>query len=443
MFSVAYKRYALANLFVVYTVSGLDIGLLTILLQPIKEDLRISDTQIGILTGIAFALFNTTLGLPIARWADRGNRVTLTALASGLWGLSLMSCLFVTSYPQLLLARVVAAIVGSGVAAPTYSLLGDYFPDPAERVRAMYIYQAAAPVTVLVSNALGGWLNELYGWRMTFFIMGAPAILLALLIQWTLIEPRTQARSTRDASLRRLPPFKEVLATIWLQPSCRHLMIALTVLFTMSDGLGPWYAAFMMRSHGMGTAELGAWMGSAIGLGGLLGTLLGRFAIGHWFGRTARGQMRLAAGAIAATTPFFLIFLTVPNGHLALIALLPQVLVISVFFTPVWALLQRLVPETMRATVFMGMTLFASFIGMGIGPQIVGTLSDLLSHALGAESLRYAMLVVSFLGLWASYHFWRLSQTIEADLINAERSLLPVDQATQEFAAVTCTDRAR
>src|ERR1700688_3910421 len=131
--SIVRRRYTLAVMMTVYLFSVADRGLITLLLQPIKDDMHLSDTQLGFLTGIAFALFYATLGLPIARWADRGNRVTITSIAIGLWGLTVMLCLFVTNFFQLVCARIAAAVGEAGCTPPTYSLVGDYFPRPEER----------------------------------------------------------------------------------------------------------------------------------------------------------------------------------------------------------------------------------------------------------------------------------------------------------------------
>jgi predicted MFS family arabinose efflux permease len=287
----------------------------------------------------------------------------------------------------------------------------------------MYVYQAAGPVTSLGSLLLAGWLNELYGWRLTFFLVGVPGLILAGLVKWTLVEPRSHAgRAYIQAP--PAPPLKAVLAVMWGQQSCRHLTIALIVLFTMGQGLAPWYAAFMIRSHGMGTAELGVLMGLALGLGGLAGILVGSYVMNRWFANSERGQMRMAAWAVASLTPFFVAFLLIPEKHLALAALTPQVFIINAFLTPVWVLLQRLVPDGMRATVYMTMLMLAYLIGMGIGPQVVGILSDLLKPTLGMESLRYAMLIVSLLGVWAAYHFFRVARTIDKDLSSVAHGIL-------------------
>src|SRR5258708_3803765 len=204
-----YRWYVLGILTLVYTLNYVDQGLMGLLLQPIKDDLHLSDTRLGFITGIAFALFYATLGLPIARWADRGNRVTITSIAIGLWGATVMLSLFVTTFFQLVFARVAAAVGESGCMPPTYSLVGDYFPAAAERTRAMSIYWLGSPVAVLVSFIVGGQLNEIYGWRTTFFLGGAPALLVAGLVKMTIREPR--ARASRLAVKGRQLPLVDIL----------------------------------------------------------------------------------------------------------------------------------------------------------------------------------------------------------------------------------------
>jgi MFS family permease len=407
----------------IYTINLLDRFSMGLLLQPIKEDLRLSDTQLGFLTGIAFGFFYATFGLPIARWADRGNRVTIASLAIGLWSLTVMGCLFVGNFFQLALARMAAAVGESGCKPPTYSLVGDYFPRPAERTRAMSVFWLGSPMATLISFIVGGWLNELYGWRMTFFLMGIPGLLLAVLVRFTLVEPRLLQGS---AGIQGRPPpaLKSVLKTLWYRRSCRHLTIALILFFTMGFGLTPWNTAFMMRSHGMGSAELGLWMGALVSLGGIIGVLLGGYVANRWFAGNERGQMRMSALTVASSVPFYVAFLTLPQKHLALIMLLPLMLVFNLFVAPTYALMQRLVPDEMRATMMAVIMLLYNLIGMGIGPQVVGILSDLLKPVVGGDSLRYAMLSMSFVALWSAYHFWQAGRTVRDDLelfANGER----------------------
>lgn len=436
MFSVAYNRYVLTVMTAVYVLNQIDRGLMILLLQPIKDDLGLSDTQLGFVTGIAFALFYATLGIPIARWADRGDRSTISSLTIGLWGLTVMACVFVTNYSQLVLVRIAAAIGESGGKPPTYSLLGDYFPEATARTRAMSIYMMGGPLAVLASFIVGGWLNELYGWRATFFLMGIPGVILAILVKSTITEPRARNgyRQEKPASTLRT-----VLITLWRQRSLRHLCLALTVIYTIAQGMAPWYAAFMVRSHGMGTRELGIWLGLSISLGGCAGALTGGYVASRWFRGNERGQMRLSAVVVAMLMPCYLAFLTLPQKHAALIVLFPIMIAMFVFQGPVYALMQRLVVDEMRATMLAVVLMLANLIGMGVGPQVVGILSDLLRPLAGVESLRCAMLVMSFLALWAASHFWQAGRTVKADLLAVHRSSLPSNlPTTQPVIMASC-----
>jgi MFS family permease len=419
-FTAAYKRYVLCVLTAVYTLNFIDRNLMFLLLQPIKEDLQLSDTQLGFLTGIAFGLFYAVLGLPIARWADRGNRATITSIAIGLWGITVMSCMFVANFVQMMLARVAAAAGEAGCMPPTYSLLGDYFSKPTERIRSMAIYWLGAPLSALISLIVGGWLNERYGWRMTFLIMGLPALAMALIVKLTVTEPRTLAAPEQTVK-PIAPSMIRVLATLWQQRSTRHLGIAIVLHFAMSAGLAPWYAAFMMRSHGMGTADLGIWLGLIFGTSGIIGILAGGYVATRWFGDDERAQLRMSAILNALLVPCFWVFLLLPGKEQALLALLPLGLVFVFVNGPTFALMQRLVSNDMRATAMAVVMMLANLIGMGVGPQIVGILSDRLRPALGDDSLRYAMLSMSFVALWAAYHFWRAGRTVKEDLRNVQQ----------------------
>jgi MFS family permease len=414
MFTNVYRRYVLATLTLVYTLNSLDVPLMTLLLQPIKTELGLSDGQLGFLTGIAFALFYATLGVPIARWVDRGNRVTITSVAVGLWGAAVMLCVLVGSFGQLVLARMAAAVGASGSMPPTYSLLGDYFPAAAERTRAMAIYMLSGPLAPLISFVAGGWLNEHYGWRIALFAAGVPGILFAMLVRMTIREPRTIADVSNLP--RPVPPTAEVLATLWNQRATRHLTVAIILFYAEGLGLSPWVAAFMMRSHGMGTSDLGVWLGLIWGVGGIVGVLLGGHLSELWFAGDERRQMRLVALLTASLVPGYLLLLYVPRKEQALIVMVPLMMVANSVFGPTFALLQRLVVDEMRATALAIVMLLANLIGMGVGPQMVGTLSDLLVPFTGIDSLRYAMMTVSLLALCSAYHFWKVGKTVKADL---------------------------
>jgi MFS family permease len=447
MFSPAYKRYVLAALTTLFTVNLFDQGMVALLLQPIKEDLQLSDTQLGFLTGIAFALIYATVGIPLGRWADRGNRVTIISLTLGLWALTNMAFVLVTSFVQLLLLRIVAAVGDAGCKPLTYSLLGDYFPERAERTRAMYVWYLANPLAALISWMAAGWLNERYGWRLTFLAAGLLGWPLALLARWTLIEPRSRLDAAATSErLASVPPLRAVFALLWRQASCRHLALALILTSLVGYGVGTWQSAFMIRQHGIGTAELGVWMGLIGGGVGALSILLGRYVVGRWFAERDRAQMLLAAAALFSGAPIFLAFLISPTKQLSLIALMLQAVVFGAFMISPYVMLQRLVPDEMRATMLMVVLFLMNLIGMGIGPLIVGSLSDVLTAAGSDNGLRSAMMVMTMGYVCASYHFVRVAGSIDADLRQAtqgrNRGVGQGAPSSERADAVGCEDPA-
>lgn len=420
----AYKHYVLATLTAVYTFSMVDQSLIALLLQPIKQDLHLSDTELGVLTGTAFGLMYASLGIPFARWSDRGNRSAIAAAAISVWAAALMVCPFVKGFSQFVGARVAAAVGGAGSMPPTYSLVGDYFPESAERTRAMAAYMLANSLSFLLAFLAGGWLNERYGWRATFFLMGLPGLLLAGLVRLTVREPRRGAQhATRTLAP---PPIRYVLATLWQQRASRHLSVAIVLISILGLALAPWYAAFMIRSHGVGTAQAGVLLGVTLGVGSLTGIWLGGYVAGRWLAHDEPGQMRLLATMTAALVPCFALFLLLPSRLSALIVSVPLMAVLCCYFGPTFALMQRLVAEDMRSTTLAIVMLLGNLIGMGAGPLLVGTLSDLLRPRFGADSLRYAMLTVSLLALYVAYHFWRAGETVKRDLARVARHISPI-----------------
>jgi predicted MFS family arabinose efflux permease len=418
MSSSGYKRYVLGSLTLVFGLVYFDRFFMTLFLQPIKEDLHLSDTELGFLTGIAFGLFYATLGLPIARWADRGDRVTITAIALGLWGMAAGASLLVTNFAQLALVRVAAGVGEAGCMPPTYSLLGDYFPGASERTRAMTIYWLGAGLATLVGFSVGGWLGEHYGWRMAFLAIGVPGILVGGMVKVTVIEPRTYAKLAG----RRYPRMAQVLVSLCRQQSSRHLGLAVILLFALGQGLTPWYAAFLVRSHGMSTSEVGIWLGFIFGLGGISGILLGGYSAGRWLAGREQTQMRLSAVAISLLVPCFVMFLLAPQDVYALGALIPLGILFNCILGPAFALMQRLVKNEARATTLALVMLLANLVGMGIAPLAVGLLSDLLRVGLGTDSLRWAMLTVSLAVFWAAQQFWQGGKTVEEDILAIAQS---------------------
>lgn len=410
----AYRYYVLACMTALYMVNHLDRGLMILLLQPIKHDLQLTDTQLGLVTGISFAVFYSLLGIPAARWSDRGNRVTIAAVAVGFWGVVVMAYMAIGNFAQLALGRAAAAIGEAGGKPPTYSLVGDYFPEPAERTRAMAVYLSASSITSLVSFSLGGWLAETVGWRMTFLIMGVPGVLLAILVKLTVIEPRATA-GPDPISSPTASALRDVLALLIRHPSLRRLSLAVILLFVMSQGLGPWYAAYLIRAHGIGPAELGLWLALIFGLGALGGLAAGAFVAGRWF-RDERIQLRITAVTVALVLPLICLFVAARDKGLALAMLALMAVTLSSFLPPVYALLQRLAPDDMRATVLSVVMLFANLVGMGLGPLAVGAISDRVPLTFGITGLGWGLIALAGSALVSGAFFWRAGDVVHDDL---------------------------
>jgi len=410
-----HRYYVLAVLTLVYTLNFMDQNLLLLLLQPIKVELQLSDTQLGFVSGPAFGILYALMGLPFARWADRGSRTNIAAVAVALWGVMVMACFFVTRMSHLVLARIAAAVGAAGCMPPTYSLVGDYFPRPAERARAMTVYMSASSIASLFSLIVGGWLNELLGWRVALVVIGLPGLAAAVLVRATIKDP-TRASGAAASETRAGPSPLLAMVGVWNLGAFRHLALALILLYTMGSGLAPWYAAFIMRTYAIDTGELGVWLGLIFGLGGIAGTLFGGYVAGKWFPRDERAQMRMIAILIIAVVPCLYLFLFAPGKRQALFALVGVMVLFNSFFGPTFALLQRLVPNDLRATTLAAVMLAANLIGMGVGPQVVGALSDALSSVFRGESLRYAMMSFSLLGFWAAHHLWAIGRTVSRDL---------------------------
>jgi predicted MFS family arabinose efflux permease len=286
-------------------------------------------------------------------------------------------------------------------------LLGDYFPEPRERTRAMAVYMVANPASALIGFAAAGWLSERVGWRGTFGIIGIPGVLLAALVWFTVTEPRQRDAGWR-AERQSTPDLAMVLAALWKQRAARYLGVGIVLFTAAVQGLAPWFAAFMMRTHGMDTTELGVWLGGIFGFGGAVGMIVGGFGASYLFPANERAQMRACAAALVLLVPVGAAFLFAPTSKMALIWLVPFIAVSSALFGPCFSLLQTLVDANVRATTLALVLLVSNLVGMGMGPEIVGMLSDALRPSFGADSLRWAMFAITLTSLPGAYAFWRV-----------------------------------
>jgi predicted MFS family arabinose efflux permease len=383
-------------LFLVSTVSFMDRQILAILLEPIKRELGASDTQMGLLTGFAFVLFFALASVPIARAADRDSRRNIIAAALTFWSVMTMLSGGVTTFLQLAAARVGLGISEAAALPASQSMLSDLFPRD-RRTAPFALLAVAVPVGTMLAFTMGGIVNAAIGWRMTLVALGAPGLLLALVLLWTIREPQRGASEAQSDDGRQYS-LSDTVGYLWSLRSLRYLAAGASLnLFAASAKL-VWSAPFLSRVHGMSTDEAGAWLGMTTGVGGIAGILLGGLAAQRLARRDPAWMLRAPSFTSAFAVLFVALFLMLPISS-APIMNLGASFFSSCMAGPVLAVAQALAKVRMRALAAALVALVANLIGGGLGPLIVGVSSDVLAPSLGPTSLRYALLVPTVVAL--------------------------------------------
>ncbi len=408
------RNYVLGILVVVYVFNFIDRQILAILLEPIKLELVLTDTQLGFLSGIAFAVFYATLGMPIARIADRTSRTGVIAVCLTLWSAMIALCGLAANFVQLLLARIGVAVGEAGGSPPAHSLISDYFPAET-RATALSIYSLGIPIGTMFGLMFGGWINEFFGWRMAFLVVGVPGILLAIIFRLTVREPKRQgvAEAAANTSISKVADY------LWRQKSFKHLAMGAALHAFVGYGLTQWNPSFFIRSHGLGTGEIGTILALLAGLVGGAGTFFGGWIADKIAPRGVRWYMWVPLLGLALTVPFLTAAYLADSHVLAFLLFILPTFFGSLYLGPSFAATQSLVPAHMRAVAAAVLLFIINIIGLGLGPWLVGVLSDLLEPRFGHESLRYALIITAVLNLLAAIHYWLASKTLGADLNRA------------------------
>jgi MFS family permease len=414
VYSRSYRRYVGVLLTIVYVFNQLDRMVFNILMEPIKHEFSLTDTQLGFLAGPAQVLIYACLGIVVARWADRHRRIAIMTVAIILW--SAMAALTATAHDfwQLVLVRVGVGVGEAGFSAVALSVIGDYASDK-DRTRALASFALAMPIASLIGDSMGGWVNELYGWRLVFILAGAPGILLALLMRMTVQEPPRRVSTSSDGSGRASLPL--VLSTLWRRRSLRHLMIGQALANIVVTSMS-WISVLFIRQHGMSTGELGSWFAVTDVVGGMGGIWLSGFLVSRYGAKDAGMKARLMAYAAVLAAPLAIFVLWCPFKHAALLGFLLLNVPVLFFIAPTYALVQDLVGANMRATMAAVFTLTQMLAGGVIGTQLVGLLSDALAPIAGNStlSLRWGMAIGSMLTLGAALNFWLAARFVRQDL---------------------------
>jgi MFS family permease len=394
--SLAYRSYVLVVLVIVYTFNFIDRQIVGILAIPIKAELRLSDSQLGLMGGLAFALFYTLLGIPIARLADRVSRTWIMTVALALWSLMTAMCGLTQNFAQLFMARVGVGVGEAGGVAPAYSLICDYFPAK-ERARALSVYSFGIPIGAAVGIVLGGYITSLMSWRMAFFIVGLAGLLITPLLKFTVREPLRGAldppRVDADrAAAVAAPSLLEVIAVLARKGSFWGLSLGAASASMMGYGLFFWAPSFLVRSFHLSLLHASLSFGALVLVGGLIGIWFGG-ALTDRYGEKRRSMYAfIPAIAFVATVPFYVAGVLSTTLWISFAVLLVPTALGLVWLGPVLAAVQHLVPSTMRATASALFLFINNLIGIGLGTALIGIVSDSMRLRFGVESLRYAIL---------------------------------------------------
>ena len=413
--------YVLGLLLCVYVLNFLDRQVLNILAEPIRRDLGLSDTQIGILGGLAFGLLYTLAGIPIARYADRttSNRPRIIGVALLVW--SSMTCLsgLGRSFTHLLLARVGVGLGEAGSVPASHSLIADVVPRE-KRASAMAVFGMGVPIGALLGLSLGGVIADHFGWRMAFVIVGLPGVLLVPLIVFTLPEPRTliakDVAEKIDDMPSKGPSAMECAREIFTSPGLLWLLAAASLLSFLSYGKAIWTAVYLIRIHHLSPGVAGLWLGVLSGTAGVIGTWVGGWLADRYGSRNPRHYLTAPAVGMAVTAPLIYLGYMASDWRVSLALLWLPYMVNCFYYGPTFATAQMLVTPRVRAVVSSVLVFAMNLIGLGLGPLAFGWLSDVLRPALGADGLRVVLACSGFVGVISSFCFWRASLRLKTGM---------------------------
>lgn len=410
-------RTTLTLLMLAYTLSMCDRMILSILFPDIKAEFGLTDTQLGFLGGISFALFYATMGLPIAKLSDQYSRKRL--IIASLISFSIMTALggMATGFISLLVFRIGVGIGEAGVNPASHSIIADYFP-PQRRAFAMAILMLGGSFGMMFGFVGGGFIAEAYNWRIALVSVGVPGLLLAFVMARSLREP---GRGTYEIETPPPPPpIRTTAATMWTNPAMRHLIAGGIAVGLMGYGFTQWLPTFFMRTHDLSQSQTGMLMAGVFGISGAIGAL----AAGKWFDRlSTRGfqhGMRMLAIVPFFTGPFFIMGLLADDLTTAILLFIIPGFAGNYAIGPTIAMVQTLSPVHMRAVSSAIKMLCLNLIGMGLGPLLVGLLSDLLTPQHGEDALRVALAFFTLVGLWGTVHFWLCARALAKQQLDTE-----------------------
>lgn len=407
-FTQRYRNFVLGVLVIAYVFNFIDRQLMTILLEPIKAEFGASDTAMGFLSGFAFALFYAFLGLPVARLADAWSRRNVLAASMVIWSAMTALCGAATGFWQMALLRVGVGVGEAGGTPPSHALISAYFPLE-QRSTAMGIYGSGTQLGVLIGMFGGAVIAEQMGWRWAFVIFGLPGVLVGMLVLMVVKEPAKAAITSSNTMMQDL-------RHLWRIPAFAIITFATGFTALAGFGMGTWFPSFLIRIHGLTLIEAGLILGVIGTFGALIGAIVGGILCDRLAAIDARWQLRVPAVGAGLSVIFLGLFLWWPESQqwqvagfripVAVVFLFIGGIVSSFWIGPTYAAIQTLTPDHLRSQASALLLFILNLIGMGLGPLVVGFLSDQLAPTYGDESIRYAMLISLVTVLIGTTLYW-------------------------------------
>lgn len=423
----ASRGYMLLVLTALSAMNQLDRQLVNILIEPIRAEFALSDVEIGLLSGLAFAVVYGLLSVPAALYAVHHNRRNVLAGSAAVWGSMTVLCGFAQSYVHLLIARLGVGIGEAGGMPPSHAMISDRYA-PGERAAAMATWACGVNVGIFLAFLGGGLIGEYYGWRLAFLWAGGLTLLLAVVLQLTVSEPSRTGES-RGGAVESTSLLPEVLRAMGTDPVLRHVLVGATLAATVGYSFLAWLSSFLVRSHGLGLADAGLYIAVVAGLIGAFGTWLGGRLTERMQQRDVRWALWLTATVQLGIAPFTLGALMATSTELALTLLAVQGAFGAVFVGPSVAIFHNRVTAAARPVASALFLLVVNCTGLALGPLGVGALSQYAFAGEGADSLRYALIAVAILAVWAAVHYFiagsrlsRLSEYLPPEATDAPRA---------------------
>lgn len=406
---VIYRRgIMLFLLTMIYSLNYLDRQIVVILQEPIKSDFGLADWQLGLVTGGAFGLFYTSLGIPIARWIDRGvNRVRLIAVFTTGWSVMTILSGLTRNFGQFFFARMGVGVAEAGFTPAAHSLLSDMYP-PRQRPQAMGLFAFGVPIGIMAGLSLGGLVAQATDWRTALFVAGGPGILIALLLPMIAREPRRGGMDDMAAPPASDIRFGETLRILARRRAYVHVLAGAAVCSFAQAGVNAWLPSYLMRAYDMKLGEVGLSLGILVGLCGMAGTFAGGWQATRFSSKGMHNILWVPAIGTLATIPFQIVALWAGSGQAMLLLMIVPFILGSLWTAPSIALSQGLAPVALRAQASAIYVVCANLVGVSMGPLVAGILSDTFArlHGNSATGLRDALICITCALAWGATHLF-------------------------------------